>query len=407
MLKEFVIVLFFTLISSFNCLTAYNAEAQEKLPYGIIAANNSFAFKLLGELTNTKDNVVFSPYSISSALSMLAAGAKDQTQIQILKTLSLTNFNSQSLSEIEELQHMIARKSEIEGARLDIANSLWMQSDYPLLDTYREIVSKNFSALINRVDFRTKTEETRLEINKWVADKTQNKITDLIGLGALGSSSRMVLVNAIYFLAAWESPFSELSTYEGNFKTFDTENSLARFMSQKKYFKYAENSELQVIELPYIGNTAAIDILLPKSKDAAAINNIKTFDSIEALLNSMKSTEVQLHIPKFKVESTYSLLRVLQKLGINDAFLQGKADFSAISGNQELFANEVIHKAVIELDEKGTEAAAATAIAMRGGSAMQPVNPVLFKADHPFIFMLKDLKTSTILFIGLVKNPHN
>ena len=367
-------------------------------------ANNTFAFELYTKLSSAQGNVIFSPYSISSALSMTAAGAKGETLRQMLATLHLPAQEEVHQS-IKDLSNSLAEISVSKRIKLNTANSLWLQNGNPFTASFLELVQKYYDAELKNVDFKNASNEARIEINKWVEVKTQEKIKDLLKLGSVRSDTKLILVNAVYFLGSWLKPFEKNSVLEGNFYKIDSTPAKALFMGRVDEFKYGENDSYQILELPYEENRMVMNIVLPKGKDAAALEKAANQLAFDQNLTNLNSTKVAVRIPKFKIESSFDLPAVLGELGMVQAFDAKKADFSGISDNKEFFIGNVVHKAFVEVDEKGTEAAAATAVIMRAQGILKS-NPIpLFHADHPFIFMIRDSKDGAILFMGRISEP--
>jgi serpin B len=253
------------------------------------------------------------------------------------------------------------------------------------------------------VDFVTETEKTRQKINRWVEDKTNDKIKNLIPEGALNAMTRLVLTNAIYFKGDWASQFDKDDTEDADFFVSPEKTVTASLMYQKEEFKYAENELLQILQLPYKGDDLSMLVLLPKEKIGLAdLEKELTADKLTEWQKRMYEQEIEVYLPKFKMTSQFSLSETLKKMGMSDAFDPGKADFSGMTGNKDLFISAVLHKAFVEVNEKGTEAAAATGVMMQLSMALD--EPV-FRADHPFIFMIQDNKTGSILFVGRVMDP--
>jgi len=248
------------------------------------------------------------------------------------------------------------------------------------------------------------SEKARKTINDWVAEKTKDKIKDLIPKGILDALTKLVLTNAVYFKAEWSEQFKKNATEESDFFTFgDTVR--VDMMNQKKRFNYMENDELQFIEMPYKGGDASMFVLLPKKKDGLReIEKKITWTDIEKYTQSLQSKEVEVFFPKFKMSLEYELSELMKRMGMSDAFSKA-ADFSKMTGNKQLYISAIIHKTFIAVDEEGTEAAAATAVVMRMKSLPPPQDYEVFIADHPFFYFIKENNTGTVLFAGRVVDP--
>ena len=374
----------------------------------VVESNNRFAFKLYQELNTSVDNNLFySPFSISTALAMTYAGARNETALQIVRTMNFplgTTFN-------QDYSNLLNKISDSAGNKivLRIANGLWAQRDFRFLDSYFDMIKSKYKSEIKNVDFKDadNREKTRLEINAWVEQKTKNKITDILGKGVLDTFTRLVLVNAIYFYGDWLNKFEKRATVKEPF--YGTGNSpvKATFMRQKMGFNYFEDTMLKAIEIPYKDNKASMIIFLPNERDGVG-NLEKSFDYkyYSGIVESFQKEQVALSLPKFKTTVLSYLAPALAKMGMPDAFSTTQADFSGMTGLKNLYISTVIHKAFIDVTEEGTEAAAATTVIMEMTSApASRENFKVFRADHPFIFVIRDNSTGSILFMGKIMNP--
>ena len=373
---------------------------------GVIDGNNKFAFKLFHQVSGTTDkNQFYSPFSISTALAMVYAGARNETARQISQTMDFPSIKSFHT----EYNHLLKGLNEgTEGKiKLNVANGLWAQKDFKFLDSYFDIVKSNYSSELKNVDFTdgTEREMTRKEINTWVEQKTNDKIIDLLSQGDLTSLTRLVLVNAIYFYGDWENPFSKVATKPDDFFLADKTRIKVPFMNQRENFKYYEDSKIKAIEIPYKDNKASMVIFLPNKKNGITEFE-KSFDYkyYMEIITSLVPEEVRLSLPKFQTTFKINLGTTLSQMGMPLAF-SPTADFSGMTGRRDLYISEVIHQAFINVDEKGTEAAAATAVIMKMTAIRNPTEPKIFNTDHPFVFLIKDNTTGSILFIGKMMNP--
>ncbi len=289
------------------------------------------------------------------------------------------------------------------GYELSVANALWAQKGYQFLRAFLNTTTTNYGAGLNQVDFVSATEAARKTINDWVEKKTEGKIKDLIKPGVFNTLTRLVLTNAIYFKGNWARQFEKVETKDSPFTVARDKNVTVPMMSQKAQFAYAETETLQLLELPYAGDQLSMVILLPKELDGLAdLEKSLTPGSLRECLQGLRKQEVVVQVPRFKLTSEFSLARVLASMGMTDAFSR-EADFSGMTGDTELFISAVIHKAFVDVNEEGTEAAAATAVVMTLKSA--PLRPPIFRADHPFLFLIRDNQSGSILFLGRVVNP--
>jgi serpin B len=374
----------------------------------LVEGNSTFAFDLYQELSDEEGNLFYSPYSISLALAMTYAGARGETEQQMAETLKFLLSQEELHPVFNGLDILLGQRGEgaqgkdEEGFRLNIVNAIWGQKDYEFLDEYLDVLAENYGAGLRILDFINKTEESRLTINDWVSDQTEDRIEDLIPPGVISSLTRLVLTNAIYFNAAWEYPFDENATYDGPFYLLDGTEVTVPMMNQTESFGYAEGDGYQAVELPYDGGELSMVVLLPEEGQLGAFEGSLDATLVDAIIEGLESREVALTMPGFEFESEFSLRDTLAAMGMPIAFT-GAADFSGMTGGRDLQIAEVIHKAFVSVDEAGTEAAAATAVVME--LTAMPEEPVEVTVDHPFIFLIRDIETGTILFIGRVVNP--
>jgi serpin B len=376
-------------------------------PQGIAEGNNRFAFNLLKNMQQgSATNMICSPFSISTAMAMVYAGARTETASQIGRTMFFTErekFHADYHSLLLKLDEVAAGK-----IKLNIANGLWGQRDFPFLDAYLDRVKSNYRSDLKEVDFSitAERESTRKDINAWVENKTNHKIRNILGPADLDMYTRLVLVNAIYFYGEWATPFEKGLTMPDDFVTVDGMKTKTPFMNKVGSFRYYEDSTLKALEIPYKDNTASMVILLPDKIDGiqelVSALDYDYFMEIDAALSPVK---VSLSIPKFKTEYRIGLGNTLAEMGMPLAFSQDHADFSGMTGKRDLCISKVIHQAFIEVDEKGTEAAAATAVVMTCTSSPFPPKVKVFRANHPFVFFIRDNATGCILFMGRIMNP--
>lgn len=377
-------------------------------PKIIADGNNSFAFDLFHELRSKKDgNIFYSPFSISTALAMTYAGADGQTEAEMKSVLHFGDNDGNFHMGYGD--YLTLLKSNADSViDLRIANRLWGDEMFEASSMYLTLTRSAYGSALEQLDFRKNAEKSRTHINDWVADQTEQHIKDLIPSGAVDKDTRMVLTNAIYFKGDWMHEFNKDKTKEGDFHLVNKQKSKAKFMTQERRFAYNDSHELfKTIRLPYKGGKQSMVIALPKEKgDIHKTEEAFTKKDIEKAYNSL-GQNVLLKLPKFKMTLPLTLSNELKALGMRTPFTGG-ADFSKMSEKEGLMISEVIHKAFIEVDEKGTEAAAATAVVMMTTSSampMEPPMPKLFVADHPFLFYIVDDETKSILFMGRVMEP--
>lgn len=370
----------------------------------LVAGNSAFACDLYQKLRVSEGNLFFSPYSVSAALAMTYAGARGETESQMAKTLRFS-MNQDVHPAFAELAASLATLQKAGSVRLVIANSLWPQKSYPFLETYLTLIRKNYGVAITPLDFKADVEGARNTINAWVEKETQKKIKNLVPPGILDPLTRLVLVNAIYFRGKWQHPFTAQATRDAPFRLAKDNDVPVPMMTQQQKFRHADLESLAVLELPYAGNELSMLILLPKE-----IEGLKQLEAglspekINIWKSRMSVKEVNVFLPRFRMTCAFRLDNALVALGMPDAFSESKADFSGMDGRPNwLYIGVVLHKAFVDVNEEGTEAAAATAVVMK--EKMMATPPVMFRADHPFLFLIQEKQTGSILFMGRMADP--
>ncbi len=370
----------------------------------VVEGNTSFAFDLYKHLKDAEGNLFFSPYSISTALAMTYAGARGKTEKQMAGALHFTLDQKRLHPAFACLEAQFNAAQGNRDIELNVANALWVQKDYVFLKEFLDLTAKNYGAAPNHVDFKRACEAARKEINAWVEQKTKNKIKDLIKRGVLAPLTRLVLTNAVYFKGNWGSQFNKSHTKEGLFRPATGKSVKAPLMTQTQEFRYTESDSLQILELPYVGDDLSMIVLLPGKIDGLAqLEADLNPENLNAWMGLLRKREVVVFLPKFKMTSQLSLAETLASMGMPDAF-GANADFSGMDGTKTLYISDVIHKAFVDVNEEGTEAAAATAVVMRLTSALPTPLPV-FRADHPFVFLIRDKHSGSILFLGRIVDP--
>ena len=369
----------------------------------IAQSNNAFALKMYGQLRQEEGNLFFSPSSISTALAMAYAGAGGETETELAKTLHFTLPADEVHTAYASLIDILNAPNK-DSYELRMANRLWGQTGYGFRPKYLAVTRKSYGAELAQVDFISAAETSRKEINTWVAEQTNDKIKDLIPQGAVDSLTRLVLTNAIYFKGKWENEFDKKLTKDAPFSVTVDKRAQVPLMYQKERFKYGQTADLQLLEMPYQGDDVSMLVLLPKKVDGlSALEEQLSPENLQKWTQRMRKQEVRTYIPRFKLEEQLVLNSVLKELGITSAFAPGQADFSGMNGRKDLYITAAIHKAFVDVNEEGTEAAAATGIVV--GVTSAPLDPIVFRADHPFVFMIRDQRTDAILFMGRVTNP--
>ena len=382
-------------------------KALTPTPEGIaevVTANNQFAIDMYQQINKppqSDDNVFFSPYSLSTAMAMLYAAAEGETKAQIQKTFhyptpAILNPNSAAL-------YNQFNKPNTDY-RLATVNDLWMQQGLTPTKSYIDTVQRYYSGQVTALDFEGSPDPARQTINKKIAEKTKQLIPELLPKGSIKSDTAVVLTNAVYFKGDWTMPFTAEKTSSQPFYNAIGRASTVQMMQQQSYFDYYEDKQVQVVQLPYKGDDLSILIVLPKFNDKLAMQQLAKHLSatkIKQWSAGLVRQEVKIHLPKFKLDARYQMKTLLADMGMPKAFDNG-AEFNLYADGPPIKLDEVYHQAVVTVDEKGTEAAAAAAIL---GMYVGMSYPAEFKADHPFMFIIKDNKTDAILFLGQVNKP--
>jgi serpin B len=376
----------------------------------LVDGNNAFAFDLYKQLISASDgNIFYSPYSISLALAMTYAEANGQTEEQMADVLHFLLEDEELHAAFNKLAIELNKRNTarqdygIQGVQLNIANAIWGQQDYEFMQAFLNVLAENYDAGMRVLDYQSDPEACRKIINDWVSEQTNGKIKDLIPAGGINSLTRLVLTNAVYFKATWMFPFEEEDTYDDTFYLADGITANVPMMHQTINLSYKDGRNYRAVELPYDTNTMSMVLIVPDEGSFADFENSLTAESILSIVSSLDNRKLNLTMPRFKFEYKTGLKEILPDMGMTDAF-SSAADFSGMTGVEALFIADVLHKAWVSVDEKGTEAAAATAV-MMAGSAPPKDEPFDFTIDRPFIFLIMDNITDSILFIGRVVNP--
>jgi serpin B len=388
-------------------------DATSALVYG----NNAFAFDLYQELRQSEGNLFYSPYSISMALAMTYAGARGETARQMEDTLHFAPSDELLHSTFADLNTDITEPEKSVKVRtfgengnysdewvapyyLNIVNAIWGQKGYPFLAEYIDLVNTYYEDGLRAVDFSGAPEESRQEINLWASEKTEERIPELVLAGLIDSGTVMILVNAVYFKSDWKDKFEKQLTNEGIFYLLDKTEQTVPMMHQSSKFDYYQGAGFQAISLAYLGEVQSMVILLPDEGQFMDFEQGLDNEIMDAILQGMERRDVKLTLPRFGIESDFELKETLSEMGMPKAF--SDADFSGIDGEKGLLLKDVIHKSFISVDEEGTEASAATVAHIW---ASIPLSPVEFTINRPFIFLIKDNETRSILFMGRVVDP--
>ena len=371
----------------------------------MVAANTGFAFDLYQAIRREEGNLFFSPYSISAALAMTYAGARGSTEAQMAEVLGfLSQEDLHAAFNALDLSLQAQTTDEDGGFQLNIANALWGQLDYTFLQGFLDVLAANYGAGLHLLDFGGAPEASRLTINDWVAQQTQEKIQNLLTPGTITTETVLVLTNAIYFLGKWATPFEARLTSDGVFHLVDCTEVTVPMMHERMYQDYAVGEGYQAVQLDYRGCDMSMVLILPDPGWFEAFEASLTVERFGDIVAALSWTHMDLTLPKFTFEDSFKLGETLQAMGMPDAFDANVADFSGMDGKEEIAISDVIHKAFVAVDEEGTEAAAATAV-IAVGTGMMPREPISVAFDRPFLFAIRDKATSTVLFLGRVLDP--
>jgi len=372
-----------------------------------VKGSNAFAVDLYSQLRSQPGNLFFSPESISTAFAMAYAGARGQTAAEMQHVLHFTLPPAQLHPAMGTL--LSSMNAQHNGYQLRVADALWAQQDASFLPSYLKLVQSDYAAGFHRVNFKASPDTVSNTINHWVEQQTNNKIQNLIGHGVLTPATRLVLTNAIYFKGDWLNPFEKASTQNEEFHTSASQFVMASLMHRTGSYRYYDGGTFQALELPYSGDELSMDVLLPKANNGLpALEQSFTASAAGDWLQKLEPVDkVILTFPRFTMTQQFELSSALSAMGMPQAF-GGAANFSGMTGKPDFTISAAIHKAFIDVNEQGTEAAAATSIIMRATAARVPFPeppPVVFRADHPFLFLIRDAKSGAILFLGRVTDP--
>lgn len=410
-------VLLATVLAVLACPGVLGAQAGESVPaadqVALTQGNNAFAVDLYGRLRTRSGNLFFSPESISTAFAMAYAGARGETATEMARVFHF------DLPPDRLEPAMGARLKELNtphaAYELRVADALWAEQDASFQPGYLRVMQEDYGADFRRVDFEHAPEGVRGTINQWVAQETNDRIQNLIGPGVLTPATRLVLTNAIYFKGTWQSPFETSATEDEDFYLSDGQPAKTPLMHRRGGYPYYDGGTFQELEMPYAsgngGDELSMVVLLPKEKGglAALEQRFTAASATEWLEQLSPAARVILILPRFTMTQQLELSQTLAAMGMPQAFT-GAADFSGMDGKRDFTISAAIHKAFIEVNEKGTESAAATSTVMMATAMRMPTPeppPIVFRADHPFLFMIRDAQTGEILFLGRVEDPRS
>ncbi len=393
------------------------APAAGKTDRAALAGGNSaFAFDLYRALRGREGNLFYSPHSVSLALAMTYAGSEGRTASQMADALRFSLPRDRLHPAFNALDRELASRGEGlqeedgEGFRLSIVNAVWGQREHPFREPFLDVLAESYGAGVRQADFIAATEESRVAINDWVAESTEDRIRDLIPPGIIDPLTRMVLTNAIYFNASWAHPFGEADTRQRPFHLLDGGSVEVPMMRTSEDFGYAARDGYQAVDLPYLGHELSMTVIVPDWGRFREFEESLDSALVDLIMADLGSRYVTLDLPKFEFQSEFRLGETLKSMGMSDAFDSAASDFSGMDGRsclagdpECLYIREVVHRALVSVDEAGTEAAAATAVIMQAESA--PPDPVSVTVDRPFIFLIRDRETGAILFVGRMEEP--
>ncbi len=388
-----------------SCGTGFNSFAGSDDINALVQSNNLFALDLYASLKANEGNLFLSPYSVSCTLALVYAGARGETAAEMEKVLHFGLKDAALHKAFAALTKELNARTGAEGAiDLAVANSVWIAKAYPVLPAYLQLAQTDYAARIASVDFASDPESARQAINLWVEEQTKDKIKDLLQKGVIDRLTRMVMANAIYFKGKWARPFNKEATKDGEFTLADGNKATVPMMHEKRRFKYSKTESFQVLEIPYAGESLSMVILLPGKRDGLpALEQSLTAENLAGWLDKLSLTTVDVSLPRFKITRSFLLADSLRAMGMAKALSLPPADFSGIDGGKNLFVGEVVHQAFVDVNEEGTEAAAATAAVVKFAARETRVEE--FHADRPFVFLIRDKATKNILFIGRVSDP--
>ncbi|HUT36846.1 MAG TPA: serpin family protein [Planctomycetota bacterium] len=394
------------------CLTLSCSATQEKAPPEAEMplqekGEHAFALNLYAKLRKPGENLFFSPFSITTALAMTYAGARGNTAAQMAQACAFDLPPERLHAHFAALIADLTSKERKAGTYYEflVANALWGQQGFGFRKKFLDLVQASYGGGLRQVDF-AQPEASRQTINRWAAEQTGGKITGLIPGGVLSRDTVLVLTNAMYFKGKWAFPFNGPSTRDEPFTLLNGEKVSVPMMHQVQEIscKYTAGEDCQVLELPYKGREVAMVILLPKEADGLpAVEKSLTGNNMPKRLSALAPREVDVSLPRFTITRDFRLDETLKFLGMTDAFAPGAADFTGMRAEGGIWIDAVLHKAFVEVNEVGTEAAAATAVEIMKSEPME--QPPIFRADHPFLFLIRDTKSGTVLFMGRVMNP--
>ncbi len=400
MLKRIIYFTAAVLLSALPAAAEPGARKEKAETHPVISASNSFAFKLYRQFAKEEGNIFFSPYSITVALAMTLEGARGATAAEMEKTLGLP-------ADAAMRRKFFALDTGRLGSLLgvEMANAFWAQNGHKFLPGYTGVLKKNYRAGAFTADFAAAPDKARLEINAWASDRTHGKVPDLFPENSLETLTRLVLVNAVYFKGGWKNAFDKTRTAEADFFSapeLSVKVSMMELSGDSARFNYAEPPGLQVLELPYKNDRLSMLLLLPAQGGLKDLESALSPEQLTAWKQALYREKVEVSLPRFVLKERYSLPETLAEMGMPSAFTL-QADFSGMDGKKDLYIRQAVHQGFVEVNEEGTEAAAATGVSMDLKSIPMPATQ--FRADRPFLFLIQERETGRIVFMGRVQKP--
>lgn len=388
---------------AFICVSnmAY-ANQKANASQNIVDRNTRFAFDLYKSQKKDGENTIFSPFSISTAFALIYAGAHGNTAQQFADIFSFPLDKTKLHDAFRELLSQVDTDTGTGETVLRAANGLWIQTDYDFRQDFISVATKSYRTTIEQVDFRSQSTQVLNQINTWVARQTNNKITKLLNPESIDALTRLVLANAIYFKGQWKNQFDAKATTPADFWVTEEESVEVPMMRHRGQFGYVENGLVHILVMPYTGKKVSFVVLLPKRRqDLAKLEQSLDVENLKKWLQDVRTVDVLIHMPRFRITTKIDLVSVLGSMGITEPF-GDKADFSGINGTRDLYISSASHQALLEVDEKGSEAAAATGITI-GVRSLKPIPEV--RLDRPFLFLIRENASNTILFMGRLIDP--
>jgi len=404
-MKPLLFALIFCILFQEAAAVAQSNPSPAPDQAAVVDGSNAFAVDLYAQLRRQNGNLFFSPESISTAFAMAYAGASGTTAAQMAATLHFTLPPDKLHPAMGAL--LAGLNGPHAGYQLRVADALWAEKDFTFLDDFLKLTSSDYGAGFNRVDFKRAPQAARASINQWVEEKTEDKIKNLLPPGSVTPTTRLVLTNAIYFKGDWQSQFDKAQTKDEDFHPSATQTVKAPLMHLTSKLGYFNGGTFQAVDIPYRTGELSMIVLLPNDAGGMPVlEQSLTAANAEQWLSQLRpGSNVVLTLPKFKMTQQFQLGGTLSAMGMTQAFERSAADFSAMTGKRDLWISAAIHKAYIDVNEEGTEAAAATGIVMRPLAMARPQPPIVFRADHPFLFLIRDNRSGAILFMGRVIDP--